>query len=271
MPLNPVLVLNNLDYFEQFHENLCTALRQLNCWPVVPARWPNKAKELGEFFDLCRLILVDPTMQDFDLDQLRTSLLSCNPVRRPKVIVVRTHPDDDIRSIEERLESESSLVKTYSLHEMVFAFNRCLFPRVQNRRRFPRALATVPVEFRDTRSGFPLKEISFNLSGSGLFIQSYQPQERGSTIDFMIHLPDGQEPIQCRGHVAFSKAFVFAANNLTPAGMGIHIDQIDPKDQLRLRAFVHPRLPRADRIKTERSIVKIVYNREGKRSKSVGE
>ena len=93
-----------------------------------------------------------------------------------------------------------------------------------NRRRHPRTPLNVLVQFRfDTFEEF-LAEYSVNISPSGIFIRTEEPQEVGSTIYLQFSLKDGNRLIEGMGRVV-------RVNPKTPggppAGMGIEFVNFD--------------------------------------------
>src|SRR5438045_3243334 len=95
-----------------------------------------------------------------------------------------------------------------------------LFPDNFNRRRSPRVVLGIPIQYRfgnTIAAALPL-----NLSRGGIAIRTTSPLENGAKIKVRFRMPGAKKDIDAEGRVAWSDRRL---------GMGIQFDAVDPEHQ----------------------------------------
>ena len=104
--------------------------------------------------------------------------------------------------------------------------------KYHERREFPRAPASLTVQYRD---GEELKrDLVENQSPGGLFIRTRRPLPIGSEFDLVVEIAgDPPTRIQVRGRVVWERLYGRNAPPHEPEGMGIaFIGDVDPRLQV---------------------------------------
>jgi uncharacterized protein (TIGR02266 family) len=100
-------------------------------------------------------------------------------------------------------------------------------PSGAERRRFPRTVVSMLVQYRfDTFEEF-LAEYSTSLSLGGLFIATEAPRQVGAVIYLQFCLKDGSRLIEGMGRVVR----VCPPGGKEPQGMGVEFVDLDPESQ----------------------------------------
>ncbi|MDH3746451.1 MAG: TIGR02266 family protein [Acidobacteriota bacterium] len=84
-------------------------------------------------------------------------------------------------------------------------------------------------------------EYSENLSMTGMFVRSSEPQPAGTPVDFEFKLEDGLPLIRGKGWVVWSREGGFGKDR--PAGMGIEFLELDRESRRLIRWMVRNELP----------------------------
>lgn len=86
-------------------------------------------------------------------------------------------------------------------------------------------------EFSDYTAGY-----TFNMSGGGLFLETDNPLSPGVELKLKFAHPETNEPIICRGRVAWVNSSFSPINKDHPAGMGVEFLDLD--EELQIQKFL---------------------------------
>ncbi|HTY18793.1 MAG TPA: TIGR02266 family protein [Myxococcota bacterium] len=100
------------------------------------------------------------------------------------------------------------------------------------RRRSPRSPLLVRVCYSTVDALF--SEFTRNVNEGGLFIETETPSPTDTRVALTFQLPGSEEPIHARGRVAW----VQAASDEGPAGMGVEFEHLSPDARGRIDALV---------------------------------
>ncbi len=100
-------------------------------------------------------------------------------------------------------------------------------------RRHERHPVAVPLVFQDAVA--LRKEMTENISRSGLFVRTNRLMERGEMVTLTIELPDTHEKLEIDGTVEYHQH----ANQQHPEGFGIQFIALSPAGWQSLDAFVN--------------------------------
>jgi len=73
---------------------------------------------------------------------------------------------------------------------------------------------------------------TFNMSGGGLFLETESPLSPGVALKLKFAHPENNEPIICRGRVAWVNSLVSPINKDHPPGMGVEFFDLDEELQI---------------------------------------
>lgn len=245
MPSSPpkvAFVLNGKEHFEHFHETLCTTLERLHLKLEIVTTW-SQAKKIFETqrpnYDL---FFIDLGMDGFNANELKTWMDQPKKEQHPPVIAIHFLPDYEESVADKILEIQATVAKSYSMQEIAFVINRFIVPGIENKRKFPRALATVNVEVKNSGGAKNLREETFVLGSGGAFIKCYNPLPIQEDVEILLYLPDGQSPLACRATVRYSRPYSMGQESLFPPGMGIQFYEMDSDCRSRIEGYVNHRL-----------------------------
>ncbi len=94
--------------------------------------------------------------------------------------------------------------------------------QVDDRRVFDRFTARFPVKFKNSRQDFGSNVFLRDISAEGAKIATKEPVSRNDKVDLLVELPDGHEPLQLSGSIAWVKD-----TNPTTWDAGLKFDKID--------------------------------------------
>ncbi len=107
------------------------------------------------------------------------------------------------------------------LLEVMFAFNRLLFPKLRELRRYTRVFGGFAVHFRAAAEGPWREGLVYNLSREGAFIQCEGSPAEGGRLLVRFVLPGDEAPMQVETVVSWVNPPNQAADPLSPPGMGV--------------------------------------------------
>jgi type IV pilus assembly protein PilZ len=110
------------------------------------------------------------------------------------------------------------------------------------RRNDVRVKARVKVRFRDDEALF--SEFTHNISKGGLFVRTTTPCALGAQVEVVLILPDSETEIKAQGRVIHIVSPA-EASATRPAGMGLHLLDLAPRDQKALEEYIKDRLAKA--------------------------
>ncbi|MFH1017973.1 MAG: PilZ domain-containing protein [Pseudomonadota bacterium] len=202
------------------------------------------------------LLFLDPTVPGFDGRCLRSLFLTDTHLASSKIILVRQHFKDEFFQLEDALDVDGMVARTYDTADLAFVMNYFLFPQQQNRRRHARALATVKARGKIEGTHRHFSSETGDLSAAGVFLRTKSPFDIGTPVELQISLPEISRPILASGSVAYKRTSAASPNlSLYPPGMGIHFEQINLSDRARLTDSLVPRFQRCQRRATDRSML----------------
>jgi uncharacterized protein (TIGR02266 family) len=102
-----------------------------------------------------------------------------------------------------------------------------LFPDNFNRRRSPRVVLGIPIQYRFGNT--IAAALTLNLGRGGIAIRTTSPLDRGAAIKVRFRMPGSKRDIDAEGHVAWSDRRV---------GMGVQFQSVDPGSQAAIDQFV---------------------------------
>lgn len=116
------------------------------------------------------------------------------------------------------------LTRQAHLLEVMFAFNRLLFPKIRELRRYTRVFGGFAIHFRivATPAGAWREGLVYNLSREGAFIQSDSAPLEGARLQVRFVLPGDEAPMEAEAVVSWVNSPSREANPLSPPGMGVN-------------------------------------------------
>jgi uncharacterized protein (TIGR02266 family) len=102
-----------------------------------------------------------------------------------------------------------------------------LFPDNFNRRRSPRVVLAIPIQYRFGNT--IAAALTLNLSRGGIGIRTTSPLENSATIKVRFRMPGSKKDIDAEGRVAWSDRRV---------GMGVQFEKLEPGSQALIDNFV---------------------------------
>lgn len=255
-PARAVLVLNDEKQSELFNHHLRNTLNYLACESLFTTEWKTAFCEMETRPGQQDLIIVDPSVRGFSADQFREFILKRQEYAKVRVVLLRTHADDDMYHLEEKLDVDGIITRAWAPHQLTFVFQRLLFPSLQNRRLHIRGLASLVCEYALANTKVKYREETVNMSVGGFFLRSYKPLDPGAMVQVKMEIPDDPTPAECLGKVVFQSEKQSQKSELfNPTGMGISIEEIRTTDRSRIFDFLQSRLLRSDRRATSRSMI----------------
>ncbi|HOW35278.1 MAG TPA: PilZ domain-containing protein [Candidatus Omnitrophota bacterium] len=103
---------------------------------------------------------------------------------------------------------------------------------IDDRRVFDRFMARFPVKFKDERADFGTNVFLRDVSATGAKVSTKERFLLNDKIDLLVELPDGHEPLNLSGRVAWSRP----ANPQT-WDVGMKFDKVDFMDTQRIFKF----------------------------------
>jgi uncharacterized protein (TIGR02266 family) len=121
-----------------------------------------------------------------------------------------------------KLGCSEVLSRQAHLLEVLFAFNRLMFPKMRELRRYTRVFGGFAVSFRAVGSEAAFSEgLVYNVSREGAFIQAEQAAPEGSRLQIHFRLPDEEAPAEVEAVVSWVNPPDREVDPLSPPGMGV--------------------------------------------------
>ncbi len=250
-----VLVLNHPAHFQIFHDHLKNTLELLNCKSTHTVEWKEALEFLYSTKENYDMLVVDPFVEGFDERSFQEKIIRSPRFRSSKLVLIRYDLTDSLYQMEDRLDVDGMLAKTYTPHQIAFVINRLLFPGMDNRRLHARALAELCVSYQ-AGSDAPLRDVdTIDLSAGGIFVRSFKPLPVGEQVKLTVQIPSEAHPVRCNATVVHNRFYISGPEAiLYPAGMGLQFEELMSSDRSRIFDFITTRLLRAERRATRRSL-----------------
>jgi uncharacterized protein (TIGR02266 family) len=143
----------------------------------------------------------------------------------PPVLAVSSLPlqEETARRLRE-LGCGEVLPRQAHLLEVMFAFNRLLFPKIRELRRYTRVFGGFAVHFRAaaTPPGAWREGLVYNLSREGAFIQCDGAPAEGGRLQVRFVLPGDEAPMEVETVVSWVNPPNREIDPLSPPGMGVN-------------------------------------------------
>jgi hypothetical protein len=161
--------------------------------------------------------------------------------RPPVVFAVGPCPDDETRCALGTAGIELALWEPYDDGTLRFMLNeRIAHPDEAAGRIETRVPTTL---FAKIEVGERRKDaLVYNLSTSGVYLETPRPSVRGARMTVVIQLPDGE--LRAPGIVAYANVPGNMQRKGLPLGMGVRFTELAPEDELRLHRYVEERAQR---------------------------
>lgn len=188
-------------------------------------------------YDLLILDLLMPKMTGFDIME---RLQIDNPTGC-KVLVIT----GIFKSHKEILRLKSLgacgyITKSALVDEILFRVNQVFHIGLQNTRKFPRLLMSVPVSYKF--KGAQFSNYTSNFSAGGAFIRTIDPAPVKESLDLIFKIPGMSGAIEASGRVVWTNEYeTFRRKSCLP-GMGIEFLEINPLSQKMLSEFITEKL-----------------------------
>jgi hypothetical protein len=234
---------------------LSDVLSTLGCTSRLVPDWEECLQQLGAGPPTHRFLFIDPTTPHFDEHRSRGRILSDPHLKATRIILIRRDPDDEFSHLENILDVDGMIARTYGTYEVSFIMNHFLCPQALNRRRHCRAL--VQVEARTRREGTTRHQplTTGDLSAAGTFLKSSRPPKIGTPLEMEIAIPEIRRTILCQGDVVYRREAGNPEDRwMYPAGMGVCFSGINTSDRARLADYLSLRFLRYQRRATDRSL-----------------
>ncbi|HOX43920.1 MAG TPA: PilZ domain-containing protein [Myxococcota bacterium] len=154
------------------------------------------------------------------LEGLRLKRPGLPPVLAVSSLPLQADAADKLRALgcSEVLSREAHLL------EVMFAFNRLLFPKIRELRRYTRVFGGFAIHFRAVASpAGPWREgLVYNLSREGAFIQCEGAPVEGARLQVRFVLPGDEAPMEAEAVVSWVNPPSREADPLSPPGLGVN-------------------------------------------------
>ena len=238
-------ILSEPGFFEHVNSVLCDILAKCG---YNTTRSSNASETLA-MMENCdqndQLLIVDPTLNDFDSSELKNRLPEKTASENLRVITILPIDDSYHRSLEDQLDASGSILLNYSREELAFALNQIIYYSKPNYiHRQPRVLTDIRADFSLGGKQSLMQGQIFNLSIGGMFLKLLEPLCAGETINLLFRVADDIQPIKVNAKIIHSHPYVMGGQNLTPPGMGLQFVDLDSQGKERIASYVQDRLPR---------------------------
>ena len=176
-------------------------------------------------FDMIITDLNMPVMDGLEFTKRVRSYPNCRFV---PIVMLSSEDDDEKVSRAKKLGISTFLRKPPNEAQL-----RTLLQITLGKRKSPRIPVKVEVyygedkKFSDYTAGY-----TFNMSGGGLFLETDSPLSPGVALKLKLSHPEKNEPIICRGRVAWVNSLVSPINKDHPPGMGVEFLDLDEEIQI---------------------------------------
>jgi len=180
------------------------------------------------------LVLLGLDLPEMAGDECCRRLKESPTLRSIPVILIA--PDDQPETLKRCLQAGCDDVVTKPV-------NRHLFLQIAGRflniaaRTPPRASTRLRVHY-GTGTQKLLVDYSVNLSTGGVFIESREVLPAETPLSLEFSLPEGKQPIRCRGRVAWVNTADRPVSSALPPGMGVQFLDLSLADLHTLREFI---------------------------------
>lgn len=187
------------------------------------------------------VLFLPPEPPGPELRTLLDELPSLPPGFSPGVVAVGPEPDPAVRSALREAGVHRALWEPFDDGSLRFVVSEELTdPEELGARIEPRVPTTL---FARIQVGGRRKEaLVYNLSASGVYLETPRPSMRGAHIRVELPLPDGE--VEAEALVVYTNVPGNLHRPLLPFGMGARFTDLDPTHAERLRSYVHERLHR---------------------------
>ncbi len=250
-----ILVLNSPPHFQIFHDHLKNTLDTLECETVFTQEWNEALSLIDQNTSQFEMIIIDPMVPSFNEIAFQNAVIRSPRFQQTKILLIRYDITDSLYHLEDRLDVDGTISKTYGPHQIAFVINRLLFPGQQNRRLHGRALANLSVSYRLLEDHRTFDGDTVDVSVGGIFIRSFNPLGIGEQVKLTVHLPHEATPVRCNAKVVHNRTYISGPEAIMqPAGMGLNFMEIMSADRSRIFDFITSHLLRSERRATLRSI-----------------
>jgi hypothetical protein len=185
-------------------------------------------------------IFVPPSCLGPDLEAFLASARRFD-TRPPTVFAVGPCPDDETRYALGAAGIEFALWEPYDDGTLRFMLNERIAQRDEATGRIETRVPTTL--FAKVEVGERRKDaLVYNLSTSGLYLETPRPSVRGARVTVVLQLPDGE--LRAPAIVAYANVPGNIQRKGLPLGMGVRFTELAAEDGLRLHRYVEERAQR---------------------------
>jgi hypothetical protein len=160
------------------------------------------------------------------------ALQAADPSRRPWVLTTATPEVPGL--LRELLSARASVVgRNAPPEDALFLLNDLLRTHDTDGRESPRLLHATVARFRAAGGQRVRHGVTYNVSKEGVFVRTVLPPARGSLVwlELRPHGDDAMVHLECQ--VVWTRPFGASLGASAPAGFGVHVEGVTPRDRER--------------------------------------
>ena len=178
------------------------------------------------------LALLDLYMPEMNGDECCRQVKENPELSRIPVIMVTTAGKEEEQARCRKAGCDEIILKP--IHRRTFVETIRSFLQVSERTE-PRTPVQMEVKYGQQQL---LTGYSVNLSTGGLFLETENPLSQDEALQLTFYLPNQNQPIACRGSVAWVNAPEVPSKPTLPSGMGIKFMDLELEQLHQIRAFL---------------------------------
>lgn len=145
----------------------------------------------------------------------------------------------EVRKLKE-LGATGYITKSALVDEILFRVNQVFHLGMDNSRKHPRLLMSLPVDYRI--NGSQISNYSSNFSAGGIFIRTIDPAPPDSDIRLSFRIPDLNKVVQAKGRVIWNNEYETYRKKSCLPGMGVEFLDIDAELKDVLTGYIHEKI-----------------------------
>ncbi len=192
----------------------------------------------GDSIDLLILDLLMPRMTGFEiLERVRES--KDLPPKRSLVITGIFKSNKEVQRLKD-LGANGYITKGALVDEILFRVNQTFHLGLQNTRKYPRLVLSVPVDYRVEDNAY--SNYSSNISAGGVFIRTIEPALPDEKVRLKFRIPELNLDLKLSGRVVWNNEYETGRKKSSLPGMGIEFIDLPEEARKTMKSFVKEKL-----------------------------